>query len=150
MISRAASARPVVFLLGCVVLAGCGKQEERLVPVEGTVYFDGAPVKGGPRAYVVLQPDRSKGNENPNEPSATIAEDGTYKLTTIARDGARPGWYHVRVAVAEVIDPKNPYFTKWLVPEKFADFATSGLVMEVREEPAPPGTYDLHVSSKKK
>jgi len=147
--SRRAAVAPLFFTSVCLLL-GCGKSQERLVPVEGTVYFDDSPIKGGPRAYVVYQPDTTKGNENPNEPNATIAEDGTYKLSTGLREGARPGWYRVRVAVAEMIDPKNPYVTKWIVPERYSDFKSSGLTMEVRDDPAPPGTYDLHVSSKKK
>ena len=124
-------------------LLGC-QRTERLYSVEGTVTIDGKPLHGGRRSYVVYQPDRSKGNDIPHEPKSTIDANGHYRLTTVAKDGARAGWYKVRVDAAEVVDMANPYVTKWLVAKKYIDFGTSGLAIEVVENPAA-GAYDLHV-----
>jgi hypothetical protein len=131
---------PILF----VAAFGCNR-EEPLYPVEGVVTIDGKPLVGGPRSYVVFQPDRSKGNGNPHEPKSTIDADGRYKLTTVAREGARAGWYKVRVDAAEVVDIANPYVTKWLVPKKYVDFGTSGLTIEVVEKPEA-GRYDLRIA----
>lgn len=126
-----------------VVVAGCSRGPT-LVPVQGVVLLDGAPLKGGPRCYVVYVPDPKKGNESPHEPKATIGEDGKYSITTVDKIGATPGWYKVRVEAADVVDPKNPYFTNWLAPARYADPKTSGLEVEVKEGAA----YDLKLKSK--
>jgi len=132
----------LLLLIGLLPL-GCGRGE-KLAPVAGKVFINGAPLPGGPRCYVVYQPDRSKNNNAPHEPKSVIQADGSYQLTTIDQDGAPPGWYRVRVDAAEVVDIKNPYVTKWLVPEKYIDFAKSGLLVEVVEKPAS-GAYDLQL-----
>jgi hypothetical protein len=138
--------RLVPGLLACALIGFCGcNRGEQLYPVEGIVFIDGKPLIGGPRSYVVYQPDRSKGNDSPHEPKSTIDATGHYKLMTVAKAGARAGWYKVRVDAAEVVDIKNPYVTKWLVGKKYIDFGTSDLVMEVVEKPAA-GVYDLRVS----
>lgn len=113
-------------------------------PVEGVVMLDGAPLKGGPRCYVVFVPDPKKGNESPHEPKATIGEDGKYTIVTVAKPGAVAGWYKVRVEAADVVDLNNPYFTNWRAPKHYADPKTSGLEVEVKEG----GTYDLTLKSK--
>ncbi len=137
--------RTLCWLLVPIVIAplGCGRGET-LMPVVGKVTVNAVPLQGGPRCYVVFQPDRAKGNNSPHEPKAVIQTDGSYLLTSVDRDGAAPGWYRVRVDAAEVVDLKNPYFTKWLVPEKYADFDRSGLRVEVVAQPAS-GTYDLQL-----
>lgn len=122
-------------------IAGCSRGDGN-IPVAGKVFLSDVPLAGGPRCYVVFQPDRSKGNSSPHEPKSTIGPDGSYQLTTANKSGAPAGWYRVRVDAAEVIDPENPYVTKWLVPEKYVDFQKSGLVVEVVEN-ASPGAYDL-------
>jgi hypothetical protein len=132
-----------LIVLGCLLPLGCGRGE-KLAAVAGKVYIDGAPLPGGPRCYVVYQPDRSKNNNSPHEPKSVIQADGSYLLTTIDQDGAAPGWYRVRVDAAEVVDVKNPYVTNWLVPKKYVDFAKSGLLVEVVEKPAS-GAYDLQL-----
>ena len=132
-----------LLVLGSLLPLGCGRGD-KLAPVAGKVFVNGVPLKGGPRCYVVYQPDLSKSNNSPHEPKAVIQTDGSYQLTSVDRDGAAPGWYRVRVDAAEVVDVKNPYFTKWLVPEKYADFISSGLLVEVVEKP-PAGAYDLQI-----
>src|SRR5437879_6512281 len=111
--------RPLVFLSawGCLlaVLIGCGKGDPKLIPVDGKVTFGGKPLTTG---TVIFVPDTSKGNESKEEPRGIIDSEGRYRLTTHIIDGAPPGWYKVTVSAAEQLDPKNQYFTKWLIPEK--------------------------------
>jgi hypothetical protein len=140
------ASRLVTLSILLIALVGCTRAEP-LYPVEGIVTIDGKPLVGGPRSYVVFQPDRKKGNDSPHEPKSTIDANGHYKLMTVSREGARAGWYKVRVDAAEVVDLANPYVTKWLVAKKYIDFGTSGLAIEVVEKPAA-GAYDLSIDSK--
>lgn len=128
----------------CLGLVGCGARGPKLVPVEGKVTLGDKPVTNG---TVILYPDLARGNQSPEEPRGEIDAQGNFKVTTGARTGAAPGAYKVAVTAAEKIDPNNPYFTKWLVPEKYIDFRTSGLSFEVVEN-APPGTYNLKLAPK--
>ena len=138
--SRASCWLLIAFLL---MPLGCSRGEP-LMPVAGKVFVNAVALEGGPRCYVVFQPDRAKGNNSPHEPKAVIQADGSYKLTSVDREGAALGWYRARVDAAEVVDIKNPYVTKWLVPEKYVDFDRSGLRVEVVAQPAN-GAYDLQL-----
>jgi hypothetical protein len=131
-------------LLLAVSLAGCQKSGEKLLPVEGKVQLGGKPLTTG---YVILHPDKDKGNTSLHEPRGQIDKQGNYRISTNEKTGAPPGWYKVAVTAADQIDPKNPYFTRWLVPEKYIDYRTSQLAFEVVEQPAE-GAYDLSLKEK--
>jgi hypothetical protein len=140
---------PLLPLLSCICLlamtaAGCEKSGPKMVQVEGKVTYQGKPV---PRGYVSFYPDAKKGNKSMEVPNGTIDE-GSYHMVTRVHDGLTPGWYTVAVSAAEQIDPKNPYFTKWLVPDKYANPKTSKLQMEVVDNPAP-GAYDINLEPPK-
>jgi hypothetical protein len=140
MIRRPAA--PLAWLL-CLGLAGCGAAGPKLVSVQGKVTLGDKPVTNG---WVILSPDAAKGNTSPEEPRGEIDPQGNFRVTTGTRAGAPPGAYRVAVTAAEQVDPNNPYFTKWLVPEKYIDFRTSGLSFEVAEGAA--GAYDLKLTPK--
>src|SRR5262249_21855206 len=116
----------------------------QLTPVQGKVTFGDKPLTTG---YVIYFPDAAKGNKSQEEPRAEIGPDGTYVLTTGTKPGAAPGWYKVAVSAADQIDPNNPYFTKWPIPEKYINPNPSGLALEVVEK-AAPGAYDLQLAPK--
>jgi hypothetical protein len=120
-------------------VAGCQKPGENLLPVEGKVLLGGKPLTTG---YVILHPDKDKGNISLHEPRGPIDKQGNYRIATNEKPGAPPGWYKVAVTAADQIDPKNPYFTRWLVPEKYIDYRKSQLAFEVVKQPAE-GAYDL-------
>jgi hypothetical protein len=134
---------PLAAVLG-LGLAGCGAGGEKLVPVEGQVMLGDKPLTTG---TVILTPDTGKGNRSLEEPRGEIDAQGRFKATVGTRVGAPVGWYKVAVTAADQIDPNNPYFTKWLVPERYIDITTSGLAFEVVANPAP-GAYDLKLSPK--
>jgi hypothetical protein len=132
---------------GClfaVTATGCEKSGPKMVTVEGKVSYQGKPV---PRGYVSFYPDKNKGNQSMEVPNGPI-EDGNYHVKTRVHEGMTPGWYNVAVSAAEQIDPKNPYFTKWLVPDKYADSKRSKLQIEVVENP-PPSHYDINIEPPK-
>src|SRR5262249_12029735 len=122
---------------------GCEKSSSKLVQVEGKVTFRGQPV---PRGFVTFFAEPKKGNQSQEVPIGNI-EDGEYHVVTRTTDGMTPGWYNVAVNAAKQIDPKNPYFTDWLVPEKYSNPKTSKLEIQVVEKPAP-GAYDINIEPK--
>ena len=135
-------ARFVVLFAAALASAGCGPGLPVLVPVRGKVTLpSGTPVHNG---SVTLHPDVTKGNKSKELPIGAIDEQGNFIVRTGAREGAPAGWYKVAIAAAEQIDPKNPYFTDWLIHEKYINPETSKLTAEVVENPAP-GRYDFQV-----
>ena len=46
------------------------------------------------------------------------------------------------IEAADEVDENNPYFTKWFADEKYVNPDTSGLTMEVIDNPEP-GRYDF-------
>ena len=140
---KRASWKPMLLLLGAFAL-GCGKQETKLVPVEGRVTFGKSSLKTG---FVIFYPDAARGNNSKEEPRGDVDKDGHYKIFTGVKEGAAPGWYKVAVTAADQIDPNNPYFTHWLIPEKYIDPKTSKLALEVAESPSL-GAYDIHLDAK--
>jgi hypothetical protein len=136
------TARMAVLVAAALGVAGCGGGGPKLVPVRGKVTLpSGTPVHNG---SVTLYPDTAKGNKSKELPIGAIDEQGNFTVTTGAREGAPPGWYKVAISAAEQIDPKNPYFTDWLIHERYINPETSKLTAEVVENPAP-GRYDFQV-----
>lgn len=76
------------------VLAGCGSDTPELPKVTGSVFYQGQPAAG---AMVIFNPvSGEKGSLK--RPSAQVADDGTFQLSTRgAADGAIPGDYQVTV-----------------------------------------------------
>jgi hypothetical protein len=129
-----------VLVVTALVLAGCGSDGPKLVPVSGTVTVEDKPLTTG---SVVFKPDGSKGNTSQRVIVGLIKEDGTYTLVTGKKEGAPLGWYKVAVQASEPIDPKNIRAApKSLVSKKYTVPETSGLSVEVVDSPAE-GAYDL-------
>jgi hypothetical protein len=128
----------------CAALSGCGQTAdgEKLASVAGKVTVAGKPLTTG---SVTFHPDTDKGNNTPHIPVGVLDETGSYKLLSATETGAPPGWYKVTVTAQAPIDPSNPYaLPKHLINPKFGDAQTSGLAVEVVENPAP-GAYDFEV-----
>jgi len=121
------------------------------VPVAGKVTIDNVPLTAK-STVVLFKPDASKGNSSPFQPTGTVDADGTYTLKTKSKKGAPPGWYKVVVTAREdapPLPPKTPQHRRpaamSLVPAKYGQEKTSGLSIEVVENPAP-GAYDLKLT----
>ena len=128
------SASMVLFALAS--LAGCNAEPE-YVPAKGQVFYKSSPLTSG---VVMFQPT--------NGPPATglIQSDGTFELTTPGRgDGARIGPNAVRISSRE---PPRDQSTEvalgpLLIPERYTDFASSGLTAEVEPQNNEPFVFRL-------
>jgi len=145
--------RLLAVLLGAIPAGGCGDASDvgRTFPVSGKVIFDDRPLTAR-TTLVLFRPDASRGNTSPFEPAGTVDADGNYTLTTKGKQGAPPGWYQVVVtAIDETppVHPKTPQnhrpVARSLLPARYGLADTSGLSIEVVENPAP-GAYDLKLS----
>jgi hypothetical protein len=129
--------------------SGCGSDGSKLNPVSGKVTVDGKPLTKGD---VTLKPNADKGNTYTEEVRGKIDAEGNYKIFMRAtkpgeqREGAPLGWYKVAVS-AMTKDPNDPYNFPNLIAERYINYSTSGLELEVVENPAA-GAYDLVVSEK--
>ena len=142
-----------------IVLTGCSNSSQSpTYRVTGTVTSQGKPVAGAAITFVPT------GNEG-EAASAITDSDGKYALTTWrAGDGARPGEYRVKVSKQEqkTVDPskmvknlsieeeqkiyvesKKPRPpAKSLIPSKFENEQTSGLIHKVEKKPT---TFDIKI-----
>jgi hypothetical protein len=140
-------------LLVGVPASGCGDSSGvgRTVPVIGKVTLDNVPLTSK-TTIVLFKPDASRGNTSPFEPTGTVDAEGNYKLTTKGKNGAPPGWYKVVVTAREDAEPVHPKtrqphrpVARSLLSVKYGKAETSGLSLEVVENPAP-AAYDLKLS----
>jgi hypothetical protein len=129
----------VVLIVGIAALAvGCTGASEKLAPVAGVVTVNSQPV---PNGNLTFYPDASKGNASQHQPTGVIGEDGHYEVFVPGgKKGAPPGWYKVTVYAVDDPQPGKP--NKYFVHKKYTDIATTPLLIEVVENPAP-GRYDL-------
>ncbi len=118
----------------CVALAGCKNTGSDQYHVEGVVSYQGKPLPLGLVTFV----------SDSHRPSDSLIDaEGRYALEAAA------GEYKVAVVANQTItgDPAKPSIdikldeTRPLVPEKYNDYQTSGVV--VRVEPSPTNKIDI-------
>ena len=122
-----------IWLLGMAVSlgVGCGsKTEFETAKAAGRVTLDGKPVTEG---SVVLTPARGW------PARGELDGEGRFTLSTYEQgDGAILGPHEIAVLAMSGPDPSEhferppPAPTKWLVPERYGNRATSGLTYEVK------------------
>ncbi len=122
---------PVVSLAAGVAIValpgGCkSSSQAESATVRGRLLFQGQPVAGG---MVVFAPDTDRGFVG-KPARAETSLDGSYVLQLDGKPSIPPGWYHVALADAPVLDPVLSY-GKPLFPVKLARPDHSGLVREV-------------------
>jgi len=141
-----------------IVLTGCSNSSRPpTYRVTGTVTLQGKPVAGAAITFVPTGEGEAA--------SAITDSEGKYALTTWeAGDGARPGEYRVKVSKQEqkAVDPakmvqnlsieeeqkiyveskKPPPPSKRLIPSKYEDDQTSGLMHTVEKKPT---TFDIKI-----
>lgn len=106
-------------LLGILPLLGCD-WGPKIVPVSGQVVIDGKPLQKG---FVRFIPD------NARAASSEIDSNGKFTLTTVNHnDGCVVGTHKVEIISKEFPSQTQ---TRWLIPRKYADLATSGLEITV-------------------
>jgi len=133
----------VCFFAFCFFLTGCKKEQglKGLYPVKGKITFKGDPVEG---ASITLSPVASGGEAR--AAGASSDAKGEFKIRTLMPDdGAFPGEYKISVQkrVVDTIYTEEEYLaaeakgislssnSKNLLPEKYANGATSGLKFTV-------------------
>jgi hypothetical protein len=103
-----------------ILLAGCDSRPKR-VPISGTVFIDGKPVKGGEIRFI---PDHARSAQ------AEIDKEGHFTLFTFdyqKPDGAVVGEHRVEIRAGE----KIPGGIRWTIPKKYGNAASSGLAIKV-------------------
>ena len=128
------------------VLAGCSRGETT-IPVKGKVLVDGQPLTIG---TVIFTPDPAKGNTSMHEPRGKVDANGDYQaFQTKDHAGVAPGWYKISITAQRLKDAKDPFSYASVIPTKFANPETSGLALEVTNNPVP-GAYDIALSAKER
>jgi hypothetical protein len=114
-----------------LLISGCGSGLPETAPVCGVVTFDGKALSGFQHAAVAFTPTGGR-------PAKAIISpnDGSFQLSTYkSGDGARLGRHTVSVSatVEEPISKADDRYpgVRSVIPEKFANRDTSGLVYEV-------------------
>ena len=125
----------LLLAVGSILVVSCGG--DNLIPVEGTVSFDG---KNLPHGSIAFHPDTSKGNKATQAAGGEIS-DGQFRLKTFDRNGAPPGWYKVTLISTSPPDPEKYEVPKSLIPEKYTQVDTPPLTIEVK----PGGTYTIEL-----
>jgi hypothetical protein len=143
-----------VMIVAILGFTGCDSDPYRLgktAPVRGRVMIGDVPLHHG---IVTFQPDASRGNNSPHQPSAAIDANGYYDLFTVGKSAAPLGFYKITVAAYETdadiakraASPGEAgRKVQRLIDSKYENPATTPLVIEVIEN-APPGTYDLKLT----
>ena len=148
MISRFIS-RTLVLL--SLLAAGCNSNSlPNLVPVSGTVLLDGKPMPQGTIGFVPVDPT--------GEVASSPIVNGKFQMVTTASSrGVVSGAYHIIISSHEPValpdpsvpfqlDPNNlPPPPKSLIPEKYGNPKTSGLVTTVAPN-MPPLLFELESS----
>ena len=135
--SCSTSALRAVMTSAVLITAGCQKQPSEprvpVVPVAGTVVFDGQPTPG---ALVVFHPVQGTQSQTPPA-RGTVGDDGAFDLTTYeANDGAPPGEYKVTIEWRRLIDDNGDVRTgPNVLPERYSRPQTTDLVVRVAEGP---------------
>ena len=125
----------------CLFAAGCGKQG--LIPVSGTITWNGEPLSCGPQCpgSVTFQPSSGMSGRLA---VGSIDDSGEYQLTTFEPgDGIAPGEYQVhvnvmRILVAPDLSPEASLAEKIgkrerVLPDKYYNGQTSGLTATIKE-----------------
>ena len=134
----------IIFLLILCTSLGCERGPE-MVPVTGTISFQGKPLSYG---SVMFQP---VGVEGARTARSQIDSDGSFALTTEkAGDGVAAGTCHVRITAFESQRPdatvnkqQEMALGRSAIPQRYQNFGTSGIVIEVSNGMDLPLTIEL-------
>lgn len=136
-LSRSAWLRLAVAVVALGVAGPACKRNPRVVPVSGTVLYNGKPL---PFGSIQFQPD--KGQAAMGE----IQSDGSFKLSSyVLDDGAVPGRHLVSISCYEGQRPgaAGTSVGRLLIPLKYTRLGSSGLSAEVKDAPGQTFEFKL-------
>lgn len=119
------------------IASGCSEPVE-YIPVEGTVYYRDKPLSTGVVMFQPVSGPPSRGD---------IQADGTFQLTTPGRgDGARTGPNTVRISSRQTASANDTEIALGpsLIPQRYSDFASSGLTAEVKPSGNDPFVFKIN------
>jgi len=135
----------VAFLL-CSLVVGCSKSSPNLpplVPVTGTITWEGKPLVGAMVLYIPQPGAPGQGG------TARTDADGKYTLTAMVRNepGVAAGPYKVMISTplmdeGYTPEPNAPPFTKVLIPEQYGHREKTILTADVSPG-MEPKNFDL-------
>jgi hypothetical protein len=135
-------------ILALVAMLGCGESGPKFYPVQGQVKLD----NGSPLKYGIMNLYGQEGESAKYSPIGYV-KDGAFTIETNGKPGAPLGKYVVTIQAGTTGgDEKNPYVTEWYADGKYGNRETSGLTLEVVENPAPDRYHfqlKPHASQKK-
>lgn len=124
----------LAFVLGCGGGDGA-KPMKNLVPVKGTVTYDGKPLDHGMVSFAPAE-------GSAGQPATGKIENGSFTMiTTVSAPGVVAGKYRVRIESTDAagtpapppLNPGDKYTPpKSLISEKYTDFKSSGLKVDVK------------------
>ncbi len=138
--------------LGVSLLAGCGSDGPSLVPVTGTLTYNGEPMAG---AEVSFAPDAGNPVDTPG--IDVTGPDGTFSAKYRNRKGLAPGKYKVLVRKVEIDETANvppelkddpemarlAGLTKDVVPDEYADLKDTHFTLEVSDSGESDLVFDV-------
>ncbi len=137
------SALWAAWLMIAVAVVGCSGPVHELTPVNGRVTYNGKPLEFG---CVTLQPEKGQWSRG------VIQPDGSFEMETPGEgDGAAVGTNRVRITCFEAQNPADRAregmagisLGKSLIPQKYLQYETSGLTVEVRRGTNDPLVFEL-------
>lgn len=133
MAIQSSSSRVIIAAMVCLLyLAGCSGSDataiKNLVPVSGSITLEDEPLESGTVFFV---PEQAGG-----QPASGQISNGKFTmLTTVDAKGVVAGKYLVRIESRDTPEPSPkdlyPKPGPSLIPEKFTDPKTSGLMVDV-------------------
>ncbi|MDX1943842.1 MAG: hypothetical protein SFU86_00430 [Pirellulaceae bacterium] len=122
--------RALAAIGGLLLLAGCGDDLPRRVPVSGQVLFDGGPCPG--RGTVYFLPLEGAEGFPLRPATAEFGVDGKFRVATFdAGDGLLPGKYQMHVECYETPPNMDGKPVKSHVPPQYQSAQTSGFALEI-------------------
>ncbi len=119
--------------LSCAVLSlaaiGCDRGPQT-VPVKGKVLLDGEPLTVGSIRFV---------SDTGRPAGSIVGEDGSFSVVSISGNdrkqihGLVPGRYRMSIKATEMLGEEEDAEVRWLVPRRYADTRTSGLLADIEE-----------------
>jgi len=136
---------PVIALALLLFAPGCGKSKYEIVKVQGTVSYQGQPLKQGDISFIPVQVE---GDGLRRMAVSAINDQGEYVLNSFKPgDGVIPGEYKVIIvsrdkASTEASDAEIAAL-KWHAPKVYADVATTPLKATISRDAPQPIVIDF-------